>query len=271
MSAGLGATALSVRGVCWGPRYRSAIVEDITFDVAPGEVVAIAGPNGAGKTSLLRCLYRIHRPWAGRVAIDGADVWSLAPRDVARRIAAVPQEAPSDVPFRVKDVVAMGRTPRRRSLSWSEEDRARIQSVMERLDLTHLSQRLFSTLSGGEKQRVMIARALAQEPGMIVLDEPTNFLDIRHQLEILALLRTLGLTIVTTLHDLNLAAAFADRVLLIAGGRLIADGAPAAVLTPPIIRDVFEVETVIDRHPHIAAPRFAFHLNPSPRGGHLAE
>ena len=131
---------------------------------------------------------------------------------------------------------------------------------MVRLELAHLSHRLFSTLSGGERQRVLIARALAQQPGLIVLDEPTNHLDIRHQLEILALLRTLGLTVVTTLHDLNLAAAFADRVLLMAAGRLVADGTPGEILTEASIRDVFAVESVIDRHPCFEAPRFAFHL-----------
>jgi iron complex transport system ATP-binding protein len=123
-----------------------------------------------------------------------------------------------------------------------------------------LAERLFTTLSGGEKQRVLIARALAQEPRLIVLDEPTNHLDIRHQLEILRLLRDLGLSVVTTLHDLNLAAAFADRVLLLDKGRLVGAGPPDEILTVATIRDTFAVEAAIDRHPWIAAPRFSFDL-----------
>jgi iron complex transport system ATP-binding protein len=185
----------------------------------------------------------------------------MAPREAARRIAAVPQDVPADFPFRVRDVVMMGRTARRRArVDWNPEDRAKVGAAMERLDLLHLEDRLFTTLSGGEKQRVLIARALAQEPSLIILDEPTSHLDIRHQLEILRLLRDLGLSVVTTLHDLNLAAAFADRVLLLDHGRLVGAGRPDEILTADAIRNAFEVEAAIDRHPWVAAPRFSFHL-----------
>ncbi len=253
--------ALAVRDVAWGPSRRAPIVDGVDFDLAPQEVLAIVGPNGAGKSSLLRCLYRVNRPWRGSVQVYGEDVWRLSPREAARRIAAVPQEVPADFPFRVRDVVMMGRNARRRArIDWSPEDRAKVGAAMERLDLLHLEDRLFTTLSGGEKQRVLIARALAQEPRLIILDEPTNHLDIRHQLEILRLLRDLGLSVVTTLHDLNLAAAFADRVLLLDNGRLVSAGRPDDVLTVETIRSAFAVEAVIDRHPGVAAPRFSFHL-----------
>jgi len=253
--------ALSVRDVTWGPTRRSPIIEEVTFDLAPQEVLAIVGPNGAGKSSLLRCLYRVNRPWRGIIQVYGEDVWRLGPREAARRIAAVPQEVPADFPFRVRDVVMMGRVARRRArVAWSPEDRAKVGAAMERLDLAHLAERLFATLSGGERQRVLIARALSQEPGLIILDEPTNHLDIRHQLEILRQLRDLGLSVVTTLHDLNLAAAFADRVLLLDKGRLIGAGRPEEILTAQSIRTAFEVEAAIDRHPWVAAPRFSFHL-----------
>ncbi len=253
--------ALAVRDVAWGPSRRAPIVDGVDFDLAPQEVLAIVGPNGAGKSSLLRCLYRVNRPWRGSVQVYGEDVWRLSPREAARRIAAVPQEVPADFPFRVRDVVMMGRTARRRArIDWSPEDRAKVGAAMERLDLLHLEDRLFTTLSGGEKQRVLIARALAQEPRLIILDEPTNHLDIRHQLDILRLLRDLGLSVVTTLHDLNLAAAFADRVLLLDNGRLVSAGRPDDVLTVETIRSAFAVEAVIDRHPWVAAPRFSFHL-----------
>ena len=256
--------ALNVQDVAWGPTRHSPIVDGITFDLAPQEVLAIVGPNGAGKSSLLRCLYRVNRPWRGSIQVYGEDVWRMPPREAARRIAAVPQEVPADFPFRVRDVVMMGRTARRRArIDWSPEDRDKVGAAMERLDLLHLEDRLFTTLSGGEKQRVLIARALAQESGLIILDEPTNHLDIRHQLEILRLLRDLNLSVVTTLHDLNLAAAFADRVLLLDKGRLVGAGRPGEILTADTIRNAFEVEAAIDRHPWIAAPRFSF----DPRGG----
>ncbi len=260
--------ALSVRDLTWGQARGTPIIQDIAFDVAPQEVLAIVGPNGAGKSSLLRCLYRVNRPWRGLVQVFGEDVWRMAPREAARRIAAVPQEVPADFPFRVRDVVMMGRTARRRArVSWGAEDRVKVGAALERLDLVHLAERLFLTLSGGEKQRVLIARALAQEPSLIILDEPTNHLDIRHQLELLGLLRDLGLTIVTTLHDLNLAAAFADRVLLLDRGRVIGAGRADEILTAETIRGTFAVEAAIDRHPWMPAPRFSFHLsNNTPRG-----
>ena len=253
--------ALTVRDVTWGPTRQAPIIEGITFDLAPQEVLAIVGPNGAGKSSLLRCLYRVNRPWRGSIQVHGEDVWRMPPREAARRIAAVPQDVPADFPFRVRDVVMMGRNARRRArAAWSPEDRAKVGAAMERLDLHHLEDRLFTTLSGGEKQRVLIARALAQEPNLIILDEPTNHVDIRHQLEILRLLRDLGLSVVTTLHDLNLAAAFADRVLLLDNGRLVGAGRPDEILTAEAIRSAFAVDAAIDRHPWVAAPRFSFHL-----------
>ncbi len=253
--------ALAVRDVAWGPGRCAPIIADISFELAPQEVLAIVGASGAGKSSLLRCLYRVNRPWRGSVEVYGEDVWRMAPREAARRIAAMPQEVPADFPFRVRDVVMMGRNARRRARAdWNAEDRAKVGAALERLDLAHLEERLFTTLSGGEKQRVLIARALAQEPALMILDEPTNHLDIRHQLEILRLLRDLGLSVVTTLHDLNLAAAFADRVLLLDKGRLMGTGRPDEILTAETIRGAFAVEAAIDRHPWIAAPRFSFHL-----------
>nr|WP_245262746.1 ABC transporter ATP-binding protein [Ensifer sp. BR816] len=144
------------------------------------------GPNGAGKTSLLRCLYRAVQPVAGRVEVDGVDAGAMTAREAAKTIAVVLQETPGDFPFSVRDVVMMGRIPRREGMSgWTALDRERVAHALDHLDLVHLVRRQFATLSGGEKQRVRIARALAQEPRIIILDEPTNHLDIRHQLEML--------------------------------------------------------------------------------------
>ncbi|HNB25435.1 MAG TPA: ABC transporter ATP-binding protein [Alphaproteobacteria bacterium] len=252
--------ALTVRDLAWGVRQGVPILCDINFDVAPQEMICIIGPSGAGKTSLLRCLARANRPWRGVIQLNGADLWGLAPGEAARRIAAVPQEAPAAYPFRVRDVLMLGRSARRRGRGdRGAQDRAKIGAALEQLHLAHLAERLFSTLSGGEKQRVLIARALAQEASLVLLDEPTHHVDIGLQLEILDLLRRLGRTVVVASHDLNLVASFADRVLLLDGGRLIGAGPAAEILTIGSIRAAFAVEALIDRHPWVPAPRFAFH------------
>lgn len=252
--------ALSVEGLSWGPSPRSLIVRNLSFTVAPGEMLALVGPNGAGKSSLLRCLYRYHRPTAGTVRLDGADLWSLEPRAAARRIATVLQEPASDFGLSVAEIVELGLTPHQHN--GSPQDYASVEATLDLLGLTSLAARDFASLSGGEKQRVMIARALVQKPDLLILDEPTNHLDIRHQLEVLALLSALPTTIIVSLHDLALASAQADRVLVIADGRQAALGAPLDILTPTAIRATFAVETAIDSHPTTGRPRFSFHLEP---------
>lgn len=252
--------ALTVERLSWGPSRRNPIVHDLSFSVAPGEMLALVGPNGAGKSSLLRCLYRYHRPTAGSIRLDGADLWQLDPRATARRIATVLQEPASDFRLSVAEIVELGLTPHQQH--WSAHDYAPVEAVLDLLGLTALAARDFASLSGGEKQRVMIARALVQKPDLLILDEPTNHLDIRHQLEVLALLSALPTTIIVSLHDLALASAHADRVLVIADGRQAALGAPLDILTPAAVRQTFAVETAIDTHPATGRPRFSFHLDP---------
>ncbi|THK37243.1 ABC transporter ATP-binding protein [Ensifer sp. MPMI2T] len=255
--------ALRVEKLEWGPRAGLRLVRNIGFSIAPGSRLAIIGPNGAGKTSLLRCLYRAVEPTAGRIEIDGVNLWAMSAREAARTIAVVLQEMPGDFPFSVRDVVMMGRIPRREGISgWSDRDRERVAHALEHLDLTHLARRQFATLSGGEKQRVLIARALAQEPKIIILDEPTNHLDIRHQLEILDLLQTLKLTIVTTLHDINLAAEFATDVAILTEGRLAAFGPPETVLKPSALSAAFGVHATAHADAAGQVSRFSFALSP---------
>jgi iron complex transport system ATP-binding protein len=259
ISDGIG---LEARGVSWSPKGGRMLIDDISFSLAAGERMTIVGPNGAGKSTLLRCLYRAHRPQKGEVMLGGDDIWRLTPRDIARVIAVVLQETPSAFPFSVRDIVLMGRIPWRRGLAhWSEHDRERTEHALAHLELGHLAQRQFSTLSGGEKQRVLIARALAQEPKLLILDEPSNHLDIRHQLEILDLLKGLGITIITTLHDINLAAGFATRAAILHHGRMIACGLPGEVFTPEIISKAFDVSAVRHHPPDAAGTRFTFSLN----------
>ncbi|WP_343315596.1 ABC transporter ATP-binding protein [Brucella sp. BE17] len=250
---------LHIRNVTWGPSADRRIIEDISFDVAPRSVTVIVGANGAGKSSLLRCIYRLYRPSGGQTLLDGSDIWKMTPRDVARKIATVLQETMPDFPFTVREVVAMGRMPHRRGLFGLPSGEGEIvETMLERLDLLALAEKPFAVVSGGERQRTLIARALVQEPGLLVLDEPTNHLDIRHQLEILEALRGLDITIVMTLHDLTLAAALADQVIVMHEGHVIARGEPADVLIPAVIRRAFDVEATVSKFE--SEIRFAFRL-----------
>ncbi|MDO5706343.1 MAG: ABC transporter ATP-binding protein [Paracoccus sp. (in: a-proteobacteria)] len=252
---------LTVRGLSWGPHQNRLIVSGVSFDVPAGTTTVIVGPNGAGKSTLLRSIYRQNRPVSGQVLAGGRDVWAIPARDVSRLIAAVLQETAPDFAFTVREMVAMGRIPHRAGLlARHESDTAIVAQALDDFELADMAERPFVLLSGGEKQRTLLARAMVQQPRLLVLDEPTNHLDIRHQLEILRLLQRLPLTVLVTLHDLNLAAELADQVLVMRGGRVVALGPPDATLTPDTIRAAFDVDTDIDRHPRSGRPRFSFTL-----------
>lgn len=244
------AVSVTVRG--------TPLIADVSLSVAPGEMLAVVGPNGAGKTTLLRTLYRAQRPSAGRVLVDGTDVWTLPGKRAARRVAAVLQEATGDFELTVFDMVAMGRTPYKRSFEADNaEDREIIGAALTALDLAELSRAGYGRLSGGQKQRVLIARALAQRTDVIVLDEPTNHLDLRHQHEALHLLRETGATVIAALHDLNLAAAYCDRICVLDGGGLVAVGTPADVLTEGLLSDVYGVGARITLDADTGRPQVA--------------
>lgn len=254
---------VEVDRVSWGPRGVAPILSDIHFAVPAGQIMAICGANGAGKSSLLRLIYRHQPPRRGTVRLMGKDIWLMGAAEAARHLAAVLQEQPTDFALSTRQIVALGRLPHRRG--WAAglsaagaEDGAIIDAALLRMNLTDMADRPFGTLSGGERQRVMVARALAQQPRVLVLDEPTNHLDIRHQLELLALLKGLGLTVIATLHDLTLAAEFAERVLVLHQGRILADGPPATALTEATLAQAFNIRARIDRS--AATPRFSFHL-----------
>ncbi|MEQ5870771.1 ABC transporter ATP-binding protein [Sagittula sp. NFXS13] len=258
----MSAASLTVDGVSWATRTGKTLVHPLSFALEPGRVLGIVGPNGAGKTTLLRLLYRYHRPASGRVAVNGDDIWQLSARVAAQRIAAVLQEQPSDFALTVGQIVALGRTPHRRGFGGSTgaRDQQIITQVLDRLDLHGLADRHLGALSGGERQRVMVARALAQEPHLLILDEPTNHLDIRHQLEVLQLIRDLPLTIVTSLHDLNLAAGICDTILMLDAGRMVGFGAPDTVLSEGAVSRVFRVDARRERLAPSNTDHLSFHL-----------
>ncbi|MCE7079891.1 ABC transporter ATP-binding protein [Streptomyces sp. ST2-7A] len=247
--------ALDIEKVTVTVRGRN-LVDGVSLAVAPGEVVGLVGPNGAGKSTLLRTLYRALRPTSGRVLLDGADVWATPGKALARRLATVLQETAGDFELTVHDVAAMGRSPHKRAFAGDDaRDRDIILSSLRELGVEHLARAPFSRLSGGEKQRVLIARALAQRAGTMILDEPTNHLDLRHQLDTLRLVRRIGVTAVVALHDLNLAAAFCDRICVLHAGRAVAEGPPARVLTPEMLAGVYGVEAEVAEHPRTGVPQ----------------
>ncbi|MCS7480183.1 ABC transporter ATP-binding protein [Umezawaea endophytica] len=235
------------------------IVDGISLSAGTGEVVGVVGPNGSGKSTTLRCVYRALKPSGGAVLLDGRDLLSLPLKESARRLAALTQDSHVEFDFTVAEVVAMGRLPHKGAFDRdTERDHDLVTDALRRVDAGHLAERSFLTLSGGERQRVLIARALVQEPDVLVLDEPTNHLDIRHQLDVLALVRGLGLTVLMVLHDLNLAAAYCDRVHVLDGGRVVAGGKPADVLTPDLVQAVFGVRAHLVQHPVSGVPQLLF-------------
>jgi iron complex transport system ATP-binding protein len=228
-------------------------LSDVTLAVERGEIVGLVGPNGAGKTTLLSAINGLVEPAAGTVAVTGDDVSTLSARALARRVATVPQETSLSFSFPVHEVVAMGRTPyRSRFERVSDTDRAHTQRAMERTDVARFADRSIEEISGGERQRVVLARALCQDPHALLLDEPTASLDINHQVRMLSLVREFvaeGRAALCAIHDLSLAARFCDRLVLLADGRVLAAGAPEAVLDEEHVERAFDTEAVVTRHP----------------------
>lgn len=233
-------------------RYGEAeVLRGIDLAVGEGEFVGILGPNGCGKTTLLRAVAGLHAPAAGRVLVMGEDVRGLAPAALALRLAMQAQDSPSVLGYRVRDVVGLGRLAHRTGLFAGRErdDESIVARSLAALAIEDLSERAVETLSGGERQRVTIARALAQEPHILLLDEPTNHLDIRHRFAVMELVRGLAVTVIATLHDIEFAARICDRLVVLGGGRVAAEGPPEQALTPEVIAGVWNVRAEIDRHP----------------------
>jgi len=230
--------ALGVR-VAYGP---TTILDGVDVDVHAGQVLALVGPNGAGKSTLLSVLAGDTVPDEGDVRLDALDVRAIRLDELARRRAVLLQENRLSFPFPVRDVVAMGRAPWRGTAAEDDDDRV-VGAALATADVAHLATRTYPTLSGGEKARTSFARALAQEPGVLLLDEPTAALDIRHQEALLVESRVrarAGAAVVVVLHDLTLAAAYADRVVVLADGRVRGDGPPVDVLTSALVSDVYQ-------------------------------
>lgn len=251
-------TALKVQNLRF--RYSTEdVLKKISFDIPKGSFVSILGPNGSGKTTLLKTISHILKPDEGNVLLKEKTLREYGHKELARSIAVVHQNQPTDFDFTVEDVVLMGRYPHLRQFqSESTKDHEVTRSAMQRTAISHLREKNLKHISGGERQRVMIARALAQETDTLLLDEPISHLDIKYQLEILKMCRGLShekdMTIITTLHDINMAARFSDYMILMKSGEIIEMGTPEEVMTPAIIRAVYDVEAHIT---HLDNQRFA--------------
>lgn len=227
--------------------HSTEILQDINLVVDKAEVLGLVGPNGSGKTTLIKCIDRILKP-KGVILLDGNDIERMSRVEVARLVGYVPQTSSSPLSTTVFDTVLMGRRPH---IGWriSDKDLEKVAEILGLLKIDDLAMRDFSEISGGQKQKVLIARALCQEADVLLLDEPTSNLDMRHQLEVMEILRDLvaerKISAVVAIHDLNLASRFADKLAILKGGRIYATGTPSELLSPEIIRDVYGVEALV--------------------------
>ena len=237
----------------------TAALEDVSVEIARGESVAVIGPNGSGKSTFLRALGGLVRPASGSIVLDGSPLAVRAPRGLARLVAYVPQDTAVLFEFSVREIVAMGRSPYLSAWGFeSRDDLAAIDDAIALMDVGDLADRSILEVSGGERQRAMIARALAQQPAVLLLDEPAANLDLKYQVRLYALLdrltRTRGLTTIIVSHDLN-AVSSCDRLIVLRDGRLHGVGPPANVLTETLVEEVYGCRASIDTHPRTRAPR----------------
>jgi iron complex transport system ATP-binding protein len=251
-------SSLSGNGSTW-------VIEGMKFTVNQGEIVGVIGPNGSGKSSLLKLLTKLIRPQEGSIRLFGAELGTLSRESIARQVAYMPQDLSYDFPFSVLDMVLMGRFPYRRSGLWNlvgwerQEDLAVAEDAMAQTDVTHLANRMIDTLSAGERQRVLLARALAQVPRVLMLDEPTAHLDLNHQLDVCRILKRihtqLQMTVLLVSHDINLASQYCDRILVMKAGAVVCFGSPREVIHPQVLAEVYGCQVLVDAHPETGLPR----------------
>ncbi|WP_434929120.1 ABC transporter ATP-binding protein [Shewanella sp. HL-SH2] len=246
--------ALVVNQLSWR-HDDTQILADISFSLTANKMLGIIGPNGAGKSSLLRCLYRYITPSRGTISLFGQDISQFHGKAFATQVAVVQQDTPQFFDMNTSQLIAMGLTPHKGMFDgYTAEDNQLINDAINKVGLTDKAFLQYGQLSGGEKQRALIARAIVQRPQLLILDEPTNHLDIRYQIQILELVKSLGITVIASIHDLNLASAMCDHLLLLNKGLLVAQGCPTEVLTEAQIGDVFEVCCEVKKHPQHTKP-----------------
>ena len=255
---------IQVNNLSW-QTHEKKILDDISFSIPSGQFVGVIGTNGSGKTSLLRSLYRFIKPSSGEVLLNGHNIWQQTASNVAKKVAVVSQSNTA-MPYQVIDVVAMGLIPHKALFEGHNlKDKQLIEHALMQLDLLPLKNNDFETLSGGEQQRVLIARAIVQQgherdasEQLLIMDEPTNHLDVHYQLDLLQRVKKLGISVIVSLHDLNIASAFCDQLLLIDGGKIIRQGTPQEVLEPALIGRIYNVDVSAIEHPTHQRPHLLF-------------
>jgi len=248
------------------------VLHDINLSVEAGDMVGLIGPNGSGKTTLIKLVSGILKPDQGEIRLGGSSLSQLNRKAIASSVAVVPQQFHIPFAFTTSEVVMLGRIPFIKAFAGeAAADRQAVATAIELVGISQLAQRRFDELSGGERQKVILAMALAQQPKLLLLDEPIVHLDICHQVETLELIRSLnveqGLTVITAMHDLNLASLYFDRLILLKEGRVSAEGTPAQVLTEDRIREVFSASVTVEPHPATGVP----HIIVMPRGSAIKE
>ncbi|AZG73292.1 ABC transporter ATP-binding protein [Shewanella livingstonensis] len=250
---------VTVKDVCWSTDKKS-VLDKVSFTVNKGEFIGILGPNGVGKSTLLRCLYRYIKASAGEVFLNGHNISSYSQAEFARHVAVVTQHCPTGFTMTVRQFLRSGllaKKPWWKSVNQADET-TQINAQLNRVNLLDKANDNFDSLSGGEQQRVLIARALLQQPQLLILDEPTNHLDIHYQIETLKLVKSLGITVIASIHDLNLASAYCDSLLLLHQGKVSAFGTPNDVLTQENIKHVYLVDADIYYHSNNVYPSIRF-------------
>ncbi len=245
------------------------ILNDISLKIEVGDFVGIIGPNGSGKSTLLKNIYRVLRPTKGSIYINEKDLKEQTNREVAKELAVVSQEFDYGFDFKVKEIVLMGRYPLKEFYERENEyDNKIMEESLERVGLHHFQNRSFSTLSGGEKQRVLIARAIAQETDFIIMDEPTNHLDLGYQVKVMDLVRNLNKTVLTAIHDLNMAIAYCDKIIVINHGEILTVGSPHDVITEDLVKTLYDVPVHIEYNEFLGRNMVIFKSENENKEGH---
>ena len=225
---------------------KNNILKDINIEVDNKEVVGIIGPNGSGKSTLLKCIYRVLKPNDGAILLDNIDIKDMSVKESSKRLAVLSQHNNYNFDFTVKDIVLMGRSPHKKFMERDNKDDYDIANeALKKVDMFEFKDRSFQSLSGGEQQRVILARALAQQPQCLILDEPTNHLDIKYQLQLMRIVKGLGIEVIAAIHDLNIAAMYCNKIYVLKDGEVIKYGKPKDILTQELIKYVYEVDAEV--------------------------